>query len=276
MGKIERIELPAGRIVSIKLREDGTYELLFEVEEQNSAAEIEVEADAPETDEEELQVFSESEIKASKLVLIEASKLSLDDEFMQHHPKSRRERKFRHLLGDVIVKGIPDFWRPRMDPTLDREGNIYFRGGEKPAVGKFYHWWSANAQMFNSKHKSRLGTKSEYIAFLGVLIKKLVAEGWTKDEAWDAVCNDSKRLGHYLSPETLKLSFGFTGSMVIAGFSDLANTRKILADDEDVDVFWIAGGCYKVFSDNNPLADFVRGDIAYGYPDNSVGWLVLS
>ena len=48
---------------------------------------------------------------------------------------------------------------------------------------------------------SRLGIKTEYIAFLGVLIKKLVDSGWKVDDAWDAVCNDSKKLGHYWNSE---------------------------------------------------------------------------
>ena len=45
-------------------------------------------------------------------VLIEASKLSRDDEFMQYKPKFDSEKELKDLLEVVIKKGIPDFWRP--------------------------------------------------------------------------------------------------------------------------------------------------------------------
>ena len=61
----------------------------------------------------------------------------------------------------------------------------------------------------------------------------------------------------------------------ICGFFDLANTCKILAEDEDD--FWLAGGDYVSDSGIIPLADLYRryadlnGDSSY-----SVGWFVLS
>ena len=145
-------------------------------------------------------------------VLIEASKLSMDDEFMKHKPNSKRELVLKNALEAVIKKGIPNFWRPRMDPTLDKAENICFKTGKKPAVGKSYNWWRDNAKKFNPRRKSRLGTKSQYIAFLGVLIKTLIAEDWTVDEAWDAVCNNSEKLGHYWNSENVKHEFEPTGS----------------------------------------------------------------
>ena len=212
-------------------------------------------------------------------VCIKASELSLDDEFMQHRPKNVREQRFKDSLEAVICKGIADFWRPRMDPSFDKMGNIYFKAGEKPAVGKSYNWWRDNAKKFNPKRESRLGTKSQYIAFLGVLIKTLVAEGWDIDKAWNAVCNDSKKLGHYWNSVEAKHELELTGSRAIAGFYDIANTPKILAEDEEVKQdydFLLAGGNYRDYSDNVPLA-FVG--LSYRCVDScydSVGWIVLS
>lgn len=72
--------------------------------------------------------------------------------------------------------------------------------GQKPAVGKSYNSWIEIVK--NSKWC--IGTKSQYIAFLGVLIKRIVDKGWTVDEAWKAVCSDSKKLGHYINSDNAK------------------------------------------------------------------------
>jgi len=208
-------------------------------------------------------------------VLIEASKLSMDDEFMQYQPKTDREKEFKDLLENVIKKGIADFWCPRMDPTLDEAENICFKAGEKPAVGKSYNWWRENAKNFNPRWSSRLGTRSQYVAFLGVLIKALVAEDWTVDEAWNLVCNDSRQLGNYCDSQNAKHAFEPTGSRAIAGFCDLANTYKILAGDEEAGGFWLAGGYYGVDSNLDPLAGLGRGSHCFNCLYFGVGWLVL-
>lgn len=113
-------------------------------------------------------------------------------------------------------------------------------------------------------------------AFLGVLIKKLIEEGKTVEWAWNAVCNDSRKLGHYLNSENPKCRFEPTGSREICGFFDLANAYKILAWDIGAGGFWLAGGGCDGYSYVNPLADLDlfrdRDNIHF----SSVGWLVLS
>jgi len=211
-------------------------------------------------------------------VLIEASKLSLDDEFMRHRPKNLNERVFKDMLEKVIKKGIADFWRPRMDPTFDEAGNICFKVGEKPAVGKSYNWWRENAKKFNLGRKSRLGTKEQYIAFLGVLIKELIAENWSVDNAWDAVCKNSWKLGHFYDSPFSKKDFEPTGSRAVAGFYDLANTCKILAEDEDVGGLWLGSGAYNCDSYFHPIYSLGHYNYQYHYDndlDISVGWIVM-
>ena len=153
-------------------------------------------------------------------VLIEASKLSLKDAFMRHKPKTEAEKKFKDTLTEVIKSGIEDFYRPAMDPSFaDKEKTkIHYMAGEKPAVGKSYNWWKEAVK----DSKWCFGTKAQYVAFLGVLIKMLVAKGWTCCEAWDAVCNDSKNLGHYWDSDNAKHQFEDTGSREVCNFFDLA------------------------------------------------------
>lgn len=178
---------------------------------------------------------------ARDCILIEASKLSLKDAFMRYEPIKEAEKKFKATLTEVIKNRIEDFYRPAMDPSFSDKGKtkIHYMAGEKPAVGKSYNWWKETIK----DSKLCFGTKAQYVAFLGVLIKLLVAKGWTVDRAWDAVCNDSKELGHYWNSDNAKHLGEDTGSREICGFFDLANTYKILAEDEVAGGFWLAGGC---------------------------------
>ena len=175
----------------------------------------------------------------------------------------------------MIKSGASDFYRPKLDPSFDNQGKICYKAGRKPAVGKSYKWWEKNAREFCPERKSRLGTKSEYVAFLGVLLKNLVADGWEVVTAWNAVCKDSKSLGHYWNSVEVLHDFEHTGSREIGGFYDLANTYKILAEDEDACGFWLAGGNCKDVIDYSPLADFIHDFSRYGENAVSVGWLVL-
>ena len=254
MKKTMQIKLSNGKITVAKVLDDGTCELIVEVADVESTSEVKISDDT--------------------FVLIKASELSLDDEFMKFNSQDKRIKRVKELLTKVIKKGVKDFYRPRLDPSFtEGENGICFVAGKKPALGKSYTWWETSAKAFNKK--CRIGTKSEYIAFLGVLIKTLVAEGWDLADAWDAVCNDSELLGHYYNSNNAKHDFESTGSREVFGFYDLANTCKILSDDEGNGGFWLAGGCSGNISNRCPLADLCHFNDRNYDDDFSVGWLVL-
>lgn len=250
------IEVSKGRNTEAYVMPDGKCKLVIEVTAPKSASTVVV----PQGD---------------TFVKVEASKLSFDDEFMKHQPKNKAEQYLMEMIKDVIKRGPKDFWRPKYDPSFnkDRTG-ICYHPGMQPAWLESYNWWEKVAQQFNPECKSRLGTKSEYIAFLAVLIKKLVENGRTVANAWYEVCNDSKKLGHYWNSENAKHAYETTGCREICGFFDLANNFKILAEDEEAGGFWLAGGDCNFYSDFCPLADlnrnFDRDAVNFG-----CGWLVL-
>jgi len=209
-------------------------------------------------------------------ILIEAEKLSMDDDFMKFEPVTSEEYATKALISEVIKSKVKNFYRPKCDPSFTEDGKgIYFVSGKKPALGKSYNWWYDVAKEYNSRLNSRLGTRLQYGAFLGVLIKKLIEEGKTVEWAWNAVCNDSQELGHYWNSENAKHVFEPTGSRMICGFYDLANTYKILAEDEEAGGFWLAGGRYCSESGISPLAGLSHKFYRYQNYDYSVGWLVL-
>lgn len=228
---------------------------------------------------------AEFEIEVSRkediFVKVPASELSLDDEFMQYPPKTDRERIFKERVEQAIKNGLKDFWRPVCDPSFDTDGRICYELRKKPAVGQCHIWWAKNAKKFCPERNSRLGTKSEYIAFLAVLIKELVASGKSVELAWDAVCNDSKELGHYWNSKDAKHHLETTGSREVCGWYDLANICKVLAEDKNTGGFWLTCGNYVGLSSSGPLAVLYHKSVLYydgkRYDDNycSCGWLVL-
>ena len=113
------------------------------------------------------------------------------------------------------------------------------------------------------------------MAFLGVLIKQLVESGWSIEGAWNAVCNDSRNLGHYWNSAGALHKFEPTGSREICGFCDLGNAYKILAEDKETGGFWLAGGAYHCNGINNSLADLSLYDCRNYKYYGRVGWLVL-
>ena len=210
-------------------------------------------------------------------VLIEVSKLSMTDKFMQHKPETYEQKVFKETLMGIIQSNLKDFYRPRYDPGYEFDGHkdICFEPGKKPAVGQSNRWWRKKARMICPERNSRLGTKQEYFAFLGVLIKKMVDQGWTVSQAWKAVCDDSSTLGHYNDSKNAKKTFERTGSREICGFFDLANTSKIIDQDEYGFRFYRMGSCYLDEGNRYPLTHFFKDLSTFNPHDYSVGWIVL-
>ena len=264
--KTVETKLPAGEIIEIKRLFDGTWVIKQKISEENKT-----------TSKKTSSISKNTILGDLKYRRVEAESLSLDDEFMKHKPKTERERATKTLIELAIEKEVKNFYRPIMDPSFTKTGeNICYEKGRGPAAGKSYNWWKKVAEEYCPERNSRLGTRLEYGAFLGVLIKNLVADGKSISWAWNAVCNDSKDLGHYWNSENAKHKVEPTGSRQICEYYDLANTCKILAEDDEAGGFWLAGGCYCNGSNNYPLAALNHSNHCNNDNDHSVGWLVLS
>ena len=94
------------------------------------------------------------EVIDPKVVLIEASKLSLNDMFMHYNPSTITERKLQDELSDIIQYGINDFYKVNCDPSFNDEWNDFiYESGKMPAIGKSKSWWEMRAH----EHGGRLG-----------------------------------------------------------------------------------------------------------------------
>lgn len=243
-------KLPAGDIVDMKRMADGTWVIKQQISDGKNV----MPADS---------LFS----------LIDAESLSMDDEFMGYTPKTNIERNAKDLIRSTIRKGVKNFFIPVMAPSFTDDGeNICFEIGREFARGMSYNWWKKIAEEYKPERNSRLGTLLEYGAFLGVLIKMLIEEGKTVDEAWKAVCGDSKELVYYYAISELDSTP--TGSTYICGFYDI-NWLKILSGDPENGEVCYASDCDP--SGFNSVALYgqdpfreLDGDICGG-----TGWIVL-
>lgn len=269
------IKVSGGRILEGFVEPNGSCRLIVEVVDTSKKVTADEVTEAKESVTSKADSQLKQEHDEDTFVLVETSKLSLDDEFMSHEPTTDEEKKLKKLLTDAIKSGLHDFYRPVLDPSFNEDGGICYIQGREPAENKSYNWWEETAKKFMPERCSRLGTRMEYVAFLGVLLKNLVNNGWSKAQAWNAVCNNSRELGHYWNSENAKYELEPTGSREIVGYYDLANTYKILAEDEATGGFWLAGGDYGFNGHDLPLADLYHFDIRLYDNDCSVGWLVL-
>ena len=256
-------KLPAGEIVEIKKLADGTFEVTQKVLVEECGIS------------KQSHSISKSVVLDTRFVQIEAESLSLDDEFMKYQPPTNRGAWIKEFIAEAINFRVKNFYRPIMDPSFT-EGGIEYVAGKMPAVGKSYNWWFDIAKEYNPYLNSRLGTRLEYGAFLGVLIKKLVEEGYPVGLAWASVCNDSKELGHYCNSAIAECILEPTGSRCVCGFYDLANTYKILAEDIEEGGYWLAGGGYNLNSYDGAIAVLYHCESRLNINLGGVGWIVLS
>jgi len=186
---------------------------------------------------------------------------------------------FIEAISEVKAAMLEPFYKPIYDPSED--GNIIdYQKGKKPAVDHSYNWWVETASKMSAVDGRHwhLATEYQYYAFLVWLINQLVKNGKSDDVAIKMVVLDSKELGHYYDSEnsTEGEDFENTGSRCVCGVYDLANTYKILScSNKEAGGFWLGGGYYDHYGNDDPLADLDRGtsvDDDHGY---GVGLLVL-
>ncbi len=197
---------------------------------------------------------------------------------------------FYENLKEAVSKSVKKFEVFVCDPSMEYpslktppvRGTIRFVPGRKPLEEKNYDFWETAAK-YNGL---RLGTKDEYILFLGWLINSLIKEGWSEQTAWDVVCIDSREIGFYDYPSSkseycIYDSFNgnyylATGAKKVAGKCDLAGLQKILAKDEETGKFFVASGAYNGYEFYDPLSYLMEGSNFFGSLRRCTGWLVRS
>lgn len=204
-------------------------------------------------------------------IQVEGSDSKVYSGLLRHTPASAGEDKFMKNLKTAIEGGVRNFRVPVCDPSINKKGKLQFKPGCKTAVGYSYKELVKIAE----ENGIRLGSKNEYCLFLGTMINRLMAAGWSEADAWHAVCTDSTELGHYFNPAYVVDDFERTGSKKVVGKCDLANAYKILAYDKETGGFWHAGGNCNHYGNDSPLATLRFLNYYDGKFYGSVGWFVI-
>ena len=217
-------------------------------------------------------ILTETELTAEfETITVEGSDSQIYFDMLKYAPASETEKEFLEFLNEAVDAGVKTFKVPVCDPSIDENGSLQFVAGCKPAVGYSYN----ELKKIAIKNGVQLGSKKQYVIFLATIIHRLVEEGWSKADAFFSVCTDSTQLGHYWNSEKARHYFEVTGSRKIAGKCDLANTYKILKNDEKAGGFWLAGGDYYNLGFYYPLADLILNDNCGNHYTYGVGWFVL-
>lgn len=259
------INVSGGRIVNAKITSLSTCKLT-----------IEMQPDVGMTPKIDVPINS----KCSSFALVNVSTLTVNDDFMQYKPKSYLEWKFKDDLSSALEANLEDFYCPTINPSFAKPDGICYIPGNKPAIKKSPDWWETQAKAFLPEYDSRLGTKNEYLAFLGFLIKRLLTRGYSLDKAWHDVYLDSRDLGHYKNSKKAKSKPERTGSREICGFCDLASTKKILAEytkTMEPSQFLLSSGNCCDLSDKAPLATLTPLKARQNSQScgNATGWITF-
>lgn len=213
-------------------------------------------------------------IMGIEVIHVKGSNSEIYTKLLKHKASDECEERFMIELQTAIEAGVKSFYVPVCDPSIDANGELQFVPGCKAAVDYSYNKWKGLA-----KEKGiRLGTKNEYFLFVGTILNRLIAEGWSESEAFKAVCTDSTELVHYLNSASAKNDFELTGSRQIGGKCYFSNSYKILAKDERSNRIWIAGGRYFNWGEfRYSLTHIIfepgfYDDVCF---DGFVGWFVL-
>ena len=217
-------------------------------------------------------ISTETELTAEfETITVEGSDSQIYFDMLKYTPTSENEEKFLKFLKKAVYAGVKKFKVPVYDPSIDENGSLQFVARCRPAVGYCYN----ELKELAIKKGVQLGTKNQYVLFLATIIHRLVEGGWSKADAFYAVCTDSTEIGHYWNSKYADHNFKLTGAGKCVGKSDLANTYKILANDGKNGGFWYAGGCYSDKGYSDPLAQILPGEKYYIHFEKGVGWFVL-
>lgn len=198
-------------------------------------------------------------------------------EWLEHQPTTRRQEETLTLYQEAKAKGrLHTFTCMTVDPSI-KDGKLVYQKGLPIRTGFSQRQWAKMLKEYNPSRNSRQMTRTEYACRNLFLIQRLVESGYKIEDAWRAVCDDSREIGHYRNSENPKGDFEPTGSREVCGFCDLANAWKFIAEDpwEEAGGFWAAGGYSYSSSYYYPVADLDH----YGNVDDEnydgVGMLAL-
>jgi len=174
------------------------------------------------------------------LILVDIESLSREDEFLKWLPRTREEAVIKNRILRAIDRKLKNFYKPMYAPSIDEKSKkVCFEPGKRPAIGMSYYNWCSLAFRYRGGLACSIESELEHAAFLGFLMKKIIAKGMSLEWTWNALCNDSSEFEMKFRNDEYEL--GLTGSSGVEGFYDLCIVDWILNDHDGAHLMWISG-----------------------------------
>lgn len=250
--KIAVPEVNGRRCISVE-KEDGYISAKFEIGENETSS----------TSESELECKIDPNIFAGA--------------WLKHQPTTRKQEETIALYHYAKAKGrLHAFACMTIDASV-KDGKVVYQKGLPIITGFSQREWAKMLKDYNPSRNSRQMTRTEYICRNLFLIQKLVKSGYGIAEAWEEVCDNSRKIGHYRNSDNPKNDFEPTGSREVCGFCDLGNVCKVLAEDpwDETGGFWYASGNYYEDSKHHSVTDLYHIFNVVCGTDGGVGMLAL-
>ncbi len=218
-------------------------------------------------------IFTEThQTREIETIPVEGSNSYIYNELFENRMRGNHPvEDFLEMLSEAIRAEVKSFKVPVYDMSIDDDGKPIFSARCIPTTGLSFN----ELKQLADDNNLTLGTKHQYVLFLATMIERMKAEGWTQNEAMNAVCYDSSSIGHYFDAKYAQGTLEGAAYRNIAGKCGLANARKIFAEDETYNKFYIASGSFLQYGHDHPLAKMTVGrDADFKYSD-AVGWFVF-
>lgn len=193
-------------------------------------------------------------VNGVEVIKVEGSNSDIYANLFKHTPENNREERFLNNLKNATEANVTSFYVPVYGPSLDTNGQLLFIPGRYPAVNRN----SDENKKLGEKRGFYLGTIEQWDLFLGTMIDRLMKiEGWSIEQAFHAICDDSTELGNYDNSPNARCRIENTGLRMVAGVADLANTKKMVfgsSSNAKDDSIYLVGGSYSDRGYFYPLA----------------------
>ena len=197
--------------------------------------------------------------------------------WLEHQPTTERQKETLDLYWDAKAKGrLHAFTCMTIDASV-KDGKLVYQKGLPIKIGFSQRQWAKMLKDYNPSRNSRQIARTEYVCRNMYIIWKLVESGYEIAEAYEMVCDNSSKIGHYGNSDNPKNDFEPTGSRKVVGFCDLGNVQKLIAEDpwEKTGGFWFGSGCYGGNGRYTPISNLFH-DYYVDYDDNySVGVIAM-
>lgn len=182
--------------------------------------------------------------------------------------KENNRREFFDILDAAVSKVNKEYYIANVEASIDKNGRIYYKDGEKVAVGLTGEAWKIKATEFAPEYGSDLASNYQYVLWIAYRIAKGF---WTVEY----VCDDSSSQGNYFNAPGSSHKLETSGARTVGGARNgVGNTCKVVTSANG---FCWFGGWYSFDGSDCPVGCYtdVR-DPKFGVLGFGSGVLVLN